>query len=122
VTSRAARNLSLFLATAGVTHFVVPTFYDRIVPPALPLSARFWTQASGAAELACAAAVMMPKTRRTGALLAALLFMAVFPANVQMAIDYRDHPRAERAIAYARLPLQIPLIWWALRVRRTAAA
>ena len=48
-----------------------------------------------------------------GAPLAALVFVMVFPANVQMAPDYR-----ERAVAYGRLPLQVPLAWWALRVRR----
>jgi uncharacterized membrane protein len=117
---RPVPKLSLFLGVAGTTHFVMPSFYDRIVPGWLPGSARSWTYISGAAELGCAALVAVPRTRRTGAGLAALLFVAVFPANLQMAIDYRDRGLPERAVAYGRLPLQIPLVVWARRVRAAA--
>jgi uncharacterized membrane protein len=44
----------------------------------------------------------------------------VFPANVQMAVDWRSRPASEQAAAYARLPLQIPLVLWALKVRKDA--
>ena len=54
--------------------------------------------------------------------MAAALFVVVFPANVQMAINWADRPRAQRLLAYGRLPLQIPLIWLALRVRRSVAS
>ncbi|NMH97131.1 hypothetical protein [Pseudonocardia acidicola] len=118
--SRAAA-LATFLAGAGATHVVAPRFFDRIVPDQLPGSARFWTLASGAAELGVAAAVAAPRTRRPGGLAAAALFAAVFPANVKMARDWSDRSAPERTIAYARLPLQIPLILWALRVRRDHA-
>jgi uncharacterized membrane protein len=114
---RTARRLATLLATAGVSHFVVPQFYDRIVPRALPGTARFWTYASGIAELASAALVAAPRTRRTGATAAAAVFVLVFPANVQMALDYRSRSGPERAVAYGRLPLQIPLVVWAWRVR-----
>ena len=53
----AAGALAGLLTVAGVTHFVAPTFYDPIVPRALPGSARDWVLVSGAAELACAAAI-----------------------------------------------------------------
>ena len=66
-----AAALAGLLAVAGVTHFVRPGFYDPIVPRALPGPARFWTYASGVAELAVAAAVAHPATRRTGGLAAA---------------------------------------------------
>jgi uncharacterized membrane protein len=46
----------------------------------------------------------------------------VFPANVKMAIDWSDRSVAEQAVAYGRLPLQIPLVLWALKVRRDARA
>ncbi|NYF57352.1 hypothetical protein [Micromonospora purpureochromogenes] len=114
-----AAALAGLLATAGVTHFLRPRFYDPIVPRALPGPVRFWTYASGAAELAVAAAVAHPATRRRGGLAAAALFAAVLPANVQMAADWRDRGPVQRAVAYGRLPLQAPLIWWALRVART---
>ncbi|WP_116709340.1 DoxX family protein [Actinomycetospora cinnamomea] len=106
--------------TTGVLHGVAPRPFDTIVPPWLPGSARFWTYASGVAELAVGAAVAAPRTRRAGALVAAALFVAVFPANVQMAWDWRHRPWPYRAIAYGRLPLQWPMIVHALRVSREA--
>ncbi len=108
--------LAGLLAAAGVTHLVKPGPYDAIVPRSLPGPPRFWTYASGAAELATAAAIAVPRTRRLGGLAAASLFMAVFPANVRMALDWRDRSPMARAIAYGRLPLQAPLIVWGLRV------
>lgn len=119
---RSAPLLAGLLATAGVTHFLRPGPYDAIVPAALPGDSRTWTRVSGAAELALAAAVALPATRRAGALLTAGLFVAVFPANVKMAHDWRHRPAPLRAAAYARLPVQVPLVLWALRVSRSAAA
>ncbi|HEV2640342.1 MAG TPA: hypothetical protein VGX23_34735 [Actinocrinis sp.] len=112
--------LAGLLATAGATHFLAPRGYERIVPAALPGTRKWWVQASGAAELALAAAVAVPQTRRLGALGAAGLFVAVFPANVKMAVDWRHAPTPRKAVAYGRLPLQAPLVGWALRVARTA--
>ncbi len=110
--------LAALLAAGGTLHFLVPGPYDRIIPSFLP-APRLWTYASGVVELACAAAVLAPPSRRWGALATALLFIAVFPANVQMALDAQG-PTA-RAVAYARLPLQVPLVLWALHVRRSAS-
>ena len=118
---RPALALSALLAVAGVTHFAYPKPYDRIVPTALPGSARTWTYVSGVAELAVAAAVAAPRTRRLGGLAAAALFAAVFPANVKMAVDARDQSKGEQLATVARLPLQVPLVIWALRVSRSAA-
>jgi uncharacterized membrane protein len=94
--------------------------FDVIVPRVLPGRARNYTYASGAAEQAIAGLVAHPKTRLPGSSLAALLFVAVFPANVQMALDWSKKSLLQRAIAYGRLPLQIPLVLWALKVRRNA--
>lgn len=113
---RSALALASLLAIAGTTHFARPRPYDMIVPGWIPGLPRLWTYASGAAELAVAAAIIHPRTRRTGGLAAAALFAAVFPANVQMAVDWRRRPVAQRTIAYGRLPLQAPLVWWALKV------
>ncbi len=104
------------LGSAGVAHFVIPGVFDEIVPRMLPGSARTWTYASGVAELGLSAALLIPRWRRPAARLAAALFVAVFPANLQMAIDWSDRPLPQRMIAYGRLPLQIPLIWLALTV------
>jgi uncharacterized membrane protein len=113
-----AMGLAGLLTATGVLHFAVPRPFDAIVPRSLPGSRRTWTYASGAAELVIAAAIAHPRTRRIGGLAAAALFVAVFPANVKMAVDWRHAPPARRAIAYGRLPLQLPLIAWARRVAR----
>lgn len=112
--------MSVLLGAAGVTHFVSPAFYDAIVPTQLPGTARFWTLASGVAEFGVAAAVAVPKTRKLGGLAAAALFVAVLPANIKMAVDWSDRSTREQAIAYGRLPLQIPLVLWAMKVRKNA--
>ncbi|MCY7342814.1 MAG: hypothetical protein LH603_13495 [Pseudonocardia sp.] len=113
--------LAAVLVGAGAAHLAVPTTFDALVPEQLPGTARFWTLASGVTEMAVGAVVAAPRTRRLGGLAAAVLFVAVFPANVKMAIDWSDRSVAEQAVAYARLPLQIPLVLWALKVRRDAA-
>ncbi|RKE23044.1 MauE/DoxX family redox-associated membrane protein [Streptomyces sp. TLI_171] len=115
---RSARLLGGLLLAAGVAHFAAPRPFDAIVPRSLPGTPRTWTRASGVAELAVGAAVLHPRSRRAGALAAAGLFTAVFPANVKMAYDWRHRPAPLRAAAVARLPLQVPLIAWALRVSR----
>ena len=104
------------LGTTGTLHFLTPAFFDQIVPAVLP-APRLWTYASGVAELAVGAAVLTVRTRARGALAAALLFVAVFPANVQHALQADG---TEQVLALLRLPLQVPLVLWALQVRRVA--
>ncbi|WP_433217135.1 DoxX family protein [Dactylosporangium sp. CS-047395] len=115
---RAALTLAALLGAAGITHFAKPEPYDAIVPRSLPGPARAYTYASGACELALAAGLAHPRTRRAAGLAAAGFFVAVFPANVRMAVDWRHASPAKRAIAWGRLPLQVPLVWWALRAAR----
>lgn len=106
--------LVALLAGAGVLHFVRPEFYDGLIPPFLG-DPRPWVYGSGVAELGVAAAVAVPATRRRGAWAAAGLFVAVFPANVYLAFEPGDVPRWA---AIARLPLQVPLVVWAVQVAR----
>ena len=107
--------LAGLLVGAGVMHFVRPGFFDALVPPIVPGSARAWVYGSGVVELAVGAAVAAPVTRRRGAWAAAVLFVGVFPGNVWMAIEPGDVPRWA---ALARLPLQVPLVLWAVQVAR----
>jgi uncharacterized membrane protein len=116
--TKKALGLAALLAISGTMHFARPEPFDTIVPRALPGSPRAWTLLSGAAELAVAAALAHPRTRRLGGLAAAALFTAVFPANVQMAADWRNAAPAKRAVAFGRLPFQVPLIVWAAQVAR----
>ncbi|MFJ3235621.1 hypothetical protein [Streptomyces sp. NPDC086787] len=111
--------LAGLLAAAGVAHFTAPRTFDAIVPKALPGRPRAWTYASGAVELALAAGVALPRTRVPAARATAAFFVGVFPANVQMAVDWRHRPAPLKAAALARLPLQLPLVLWA---RGVAAA
>lgn len=111
--ARSALALAALLASAGAAHFIAPKQFDAIVPRALPGRPRTWTAVSGAVELGLAAGLVVPATRRTSARASAAFFAAVFPANVKMAYDWRHRPAPARALAYARLPLQIPLILWA---------
>ncbi|CAA9312672.1 MAG: hypothetical protein AVDCRST_MAG07-600 [uncultured Frankineae bacterium] len=105
--------LAALLAVAGTTHLLRPGWYDGLVPPVLPGSARAWTLGSGVVELAVAALVAVRRTRRAGGLAAAALFVAVFPGNVWMAVEPGSVPRWA---ALARLPLQVPLVLWGLQV------
>ncbi|KTR54422.1 DoxX family protein [Curtobacterium oceanosedimentum] len=119
--TRTATVLAVLLGAAGVTHFLRPRGYDRIVPEGLP--PRLTTVVSGVAELGIAAGLAVPATRRASGWAATALFLAVFPANVKMAADLLDSPRAGRVarlVGVLRLPLQAPLVAWAVRVGRHA--
>jgi len=118
-----ALRLAALLLGAGTMHFVAPKFFDSTVPTQLPGDARTYTYASGVAELAIGTALAVPRTRRLGGGLAALLFVAVFPANVNMAVDWVKSSKTtnvQKAGALLRLPLQIPLVTESLKARRRA--
>ena len=118
----ARAGLAALLGAAGVAHFTTPAPFARIVPRVLGRPEP-WVAASGVAELACAAGLLVPRTRRPAALAAAGLFVAVYPANLVMtaqALRGDRAPRWYRAAALARLPLQVPLVLWALRVAGAA--
>ncbi|MDL9937892.1 hypothetical protein QSJ18_14150 [Gordonia sp. ABSL1-1] len=119
--SRLARGLAGLLLGSGTMHFLVPKPFDDIIPAEIPADPRLLTQVSGAAELALGAGLLLPRTRRISAVGAAALFVAVFPANVNMVRLWRDRPWPYRVIAIARLPLQFPLISAAISIARTPA-
>ncbi|MFE2061271.1 DoxX family protein [Streptomyces sp. NPDC059467] len=110
--------LAGLLAAAGVAHFAAPKQFDATIPRALPGPPRAWTYGSGAVELALAAGIALPRSRAVAARAAAAFFVGVFPANVQMAVDWQKRPEPLRTAALARLPLQIPLVLWARGVAR----
>jgi uncharacterized membrane protein len=114
--------LSVLLATSGVLHFVKPKPYDRMIPRGLG-DPRPWVQASGAAELAVATALVHPATRSLAGWAAAALLVGIFPGNVTMATRAAGSTRAStktKALLVARLPLQAPLVWWAVDVAQRA--
>ncbi|WP_083931909.1 DoxX family protein [Nocardiopsis salina] len=111
----------MFLA-AGVLHFAAPKPFEKIMPRQLP-KPRAWVYGSGVAELACGTG-LVTRQRWAGPASAALL-LAVWPANVQMALDSGSGrlpgPADNKAVAWGRVPLQIPLIWAALQSRPKGA-
>jgi uncharacterized membrane protein len=118
--SASALALASLLAAAGASHFLATDAYARIVPRSLG-HPELWVYVSGVAELACAGGLVAPATRRVAALATAGLLVAVFPANVQMARDADGRSTTYRAVVYARLPVQVPLVLWALAVAGTAS-
>lgn len=120
------RGMAIMLIVTGIGHFAFPEPLDAIVPPFLPGEPRFWTYLSGVAELVVAAMLLAPITakflnqnlRLLGAWSALALFIAVYPANIYMAIDYSDRELSEQLFAYARLPLQFGLFYWAWAIAK----
>lgn len=119
-TAPAANRLAALLLGMGALHFVAPKPFDTVIPAELPGSPRFYTYASGVGELATGALLAAPRTRRLGALAAVALFVAVFPANINMVRLWWNKPWPMRVGAIARLPLQIPMITTALKVYRNS--
>lgn len=113
-----AQTFGAFFTFAGVMHFVIPGVYASIVPDYLPAH-RALVYASGVAEIAGGAGVMHPRTRSAASWWSVATLVAVFPANVHMALHpERYQVPGGRAALYARLPLQGGAIAWALAAGR----
>jgi len=115
--------LAALLGTSGTIHLVRPSVFRPLIPRALG-DPDPWVLGSGVAELACAGALAVPATRRAGGVAAAALLVGVFPGNVTMALRSRPDARSwagRPAVAWARLPLQVPLVAWAVAVARRAS-
>ncbi len=113
--------LAAVFVAAGLMHFAAPQFFDRIVPPGLPMPARTATLISGAAELAGGLGLLHPATRSAARWGLLALLLAVFPANVYMAQRPQDFG-VPAWVAWARLPLQPLLMWAVWRAGRRAFA
>ncbi len=114
------RAIAALFAVAGVSHFVAPDLFIHIVPPWLPDwlgTPRTLVHVSGMAELAGAAGVLIPATRRAAGWGLLALLVAVYPANVQMLIDARATGASSWYVValWIRLPLQPLLGWWVWR-------
>jgi uncharacterized membrane protein len=107
--------MAAFYAFAGINHFRAPEFYLPIMPPWLP-----WHEElvflSGVAELLIGIGLLIPRTRALAAWGAIALLIAVFPANLHMAladVPVGDPPQSAGVLRWVRLPLQLVLIAWA---------
>ena len=114
------RVIAVLFGVAGVLHFVIPRFFEAIVPPWLPAflpDARALVYLSGAAEIAGALGLLWPATRPWAAWWLIALLLAVFPANVHMLLEARSRGASGAWVLalWLRLPLQPLLMWWVWR-------
>ena len=114
--------LAAVFVFAGMMHFVIPASYVGIMPPWLPWH-RELVYLSGALEIAGGVGLLIPRTRRAAGIGLILLLIAVWPANLQMALNAHaaDEPPGRQALLWLRLPLQLVLIWWAWRASQSRA-
>jgi uncharacterized membrane protein len=106
--------LALLFIAAGCLHFIVPQMYIRIVPPSLP-APHLLVQISGVAEILGGLGLLLPSTRHAAAWGLIALLIAVLPANIYMAAAHLPAPgvMGQSWAQWARVPLQLPLIYWA---------
>ena len=115
--------LAAFFTFTGTMHFVRPRFFEAIVPPAIEERKQEVVAISGAAEIAGAALVLHPAGRRLGRERLLALLVAVFPANIHMAVNPEqirglDMRKFPRWALWARLPLQPLAMVWVWRATR----
>jgi len=103
-----------FWVLAGTMHFVIPRQYEAIVPPYLARWRKDIVVASGIAEIAGGVAVLPDATRRGARWWLLATLVAVYPANIHMAINSKDFPNIPAAALWARLPVQglFALLTW----------
>jgi len=110
--------MALLYVIAGILHFVVPDLYVQIVPPILPAPLAL-VYLSGIAEIAVGVGLLVPRTRSYAAWATIALLVAIFPANVYMAVSMVTIEGAPGGgnpsvlARWVRLPLQGVLILWA---------
>lgn len=104
--------LALLFLGAGAMHFIATPMYVKIVPSYLP-NASLLVYLSGVAEMLGGAGLLFPPVQRAAAWGLIALLIAVFPANVTMVTDHARFPQVPLWAAWVRLPLQVPMLWWA---------
>ena len=107
--------LAAFFLVAGTLHFLKPKPYVATVPDVLPRKLEI-VYASGVAEIAGGALVLPERTRRAAGWWLIATLLAVFPANVNMAVNADRFRSAPEPLLWARLPVQGLLIAWVWRV------
>jgi uncharacterized membrane protein len=107
----------VFIA-AGINHFVMPRTYEAIMPDYLPAHKEL-VAISGVAEIAGGAALMHPRTRRLGGWWLLATLVAIFPANVHMALHPDRYRKIPPAALYARLPFQLVFMAWVRSAARS---
>jgi uncharacterized membrane protein len=109
--------LSFLLISAGILHLVKPNIFIKIMPSYVPFHLQM-VYISGIVEMLCGLLLIFPQTQKIGAYLSIFLFIAVFPANIEMARKFYEVHHKYFWLTVTRLPLQIVLIWWAYQFRK----
>ena len=109
--------LAAFFINVGIDHFVNPDFYLSIMPPAFPLHIEA-VYISGIFEILGGIGVLIPKFRRFSGWGLVALLIAVYPANIYMAISPDTFPDIPVSALYFRLVLQFIFFYWAYSVTR----
>ncbi|WP_417428085.1 MauE/DoxX family redox-associated membrane protein [Halpernia sp.] len=104
--------LAFLLIFVGITHFLKPYYFVKIMPSYIPFHLKL-VYICGIVEILCGVLLLFPQTQTFGAYLSIALFIAVFPANIEMAKDFYLIHHKYFWVTVLRLPLQILLIWWA---------
>ncbi len=97
---------------AGIMHFIKTEFYLSIMPPYLPYHLKM-VYISGICEILIGAFLIPQRTRRIAAWFLIVLLIVIFPANIQMTINYWNENNPDLWISIVRLPVQFILIWLA---------
>ena len=103
---------AVFFVGAGVNHFLKTDFYLRMMPPYVPMPLTM-VQISGVAEIVLGVLLLVPHTTAMAAWGLIALLVAVFPANLQMALHPETFPEFQPTALWLRLPLQVVMIAWA---------
>ncbi len=103
--------LAMFFILAGANHFIHPATYLAMMPPYLPFPEAL-NQISGAAEIAGGLGILLPQLRRAAGWGLIALLIAIFPANLQMALHGLPGVSIAPWILWLRLPFQLVLIAW----------
>jgi uncharacterized membrane protein len=109
--------LSFCLAGAGFSHLLNPQFFVAIIPPGLP-NPEWLNVVSGLAEIVLGVFLLEPRVRVFAAWGIIALLIAVYPANVYVALENVGMPGGEpgtgnAAVNWARLPFQLLFMAWA---------
>jgi uncharacterized membrane protein len=113
--------LGLSFILAGLNHFRIPDFYVNIMPPYLPWHLEL-VYISGVCEVLLGVLLLIPRWTSAAAWGLIALLIAVFPANLHMALHTELYPHVPPALLWARLPLQGVLIAWAYWFTRSRQA
>tara|TARA_B000000532_G_scaffold213162_1_gene183611 strand:- start:483 stop:884 length:402 start_codon:yes stop_codon:yes gene_type:complete len=109
--------LSVFFIYFGVDHFINPDFYLSIMPPSFPMHLEA-VYISGLFEILGGIGVLLSKTRKLAGWGLFALLIAVYPANIYMALTPEAFPDIPLSALYFRLVLQFLFFYWAYSVTR----